>query len=162
MEKIYGAHERQDGLYCIGRNKYELFYGFGKDSEEAEIGYNYRQTFRYKPTPDECAKIIKATINKATEQTILNGFVWRDMPVWLSAENQFDYKTAYDLAVQTSGETLPVRFKFGTDENPQYFVFDNMEEFSDFYRSAVRFVNETLTKGWAEKDWIDNNTTMFS
>ena len=40
------------------------------------------------------------------------------MPVWLSSENQFNYKAAYDLAVQTGGATLPVTFKFGTDEVP--------------------------------------------
>ena len=38
MKKIYGATERQEGLYKIGRNKRELIYGFGKDSEEAETG----------------------------------------------------------------------------------------------------------------------------
>lgn len=32
MEKRYGAVGRQDGLYKIGRNKWELIYGFGKDN----------------------------------------------------------------------------------------------------------------------------------
>lgn len=28
--------------------------------------------------------------------------------MWLSQENQYDYKAAYDLAFQTDGKTLPV------------------------------------------------------
>lgn len=38
MEKVYGSPVRQDGLYKVGRNKWELIYGFGKDDETAESG----------------------------------------------------------------------------------------------------------------------------
>lgn len=31
MDKIYGASIRQDGLQKVGRNRWDLFYGFGKD-----------------------------------------------------------------------------------------------------------------------------------
>ncbi len=161
MQKIYGAKERQDGLYNIGRNKWELFYGFGKDTEDAESGYNWRKQFRVKPTPDECAKLIKATINKATEDKILRGFVWRGHKVWLSAENQFDYKAAHDLAVHSNGATLPVRFKFGADDAPEYFTFEVVDELEDFYTSAVRYVNEVLNEGWNEKDWVDAHKELF-
>jgi hypothetical protein len=40
------------------------------------------------------------------------------MPVWLSTENQFNYKAAFDLATQTGGKSLPVTFKFGSTNNP--------------------------------------------
>ena len=163
MQKIYGAKERQDGLYSIGRNKWELIYGFGKDTEEAESGYNWRKLFKgAKPTPEECAKLIKATINDATEEKILKGFVWREHKVWLSAENQFDYKAAHDLAVHSNGATLPVRFKFGTDDVSEYFTFENVEDLEDFYTSAVRFVNGVLNEGWDEKDWVEANKELFA
>ena len=158
MEKIYGAKERQDGLYSIGRNKWELFYGFGKDNPDDESGYNWRQKFRQKPSLADIRAIIKETINNETDRKILEGFVWKGMPVWLSTENQFNYKAAYDLAVQTNGATLPVRFKFGTDAVPVYYTFESIEDFSNFYTLAMVHINTVLNEGWAEKDLADSMT----
>lgn len=158
MEKIYGATERQDGLYSIGRNKWELFYGFGKDNPDDESGYNWRQKFKHKPSLADIRAIIKETINNETDRKILEGFVWNGMPVWLSTENQFNYKAAYDLAVQTNGATLPVRFKFGTDAAPVYYNFESLEDFADFYTQAMVHINTVLNKGWAEKDLADSMT----
>jgi hypothetical protein len=70
------------------------------------------------------------------------------MLVWLSSENQFNYKAAYDLAVQTGGASLPVKFKFGTTEDPVYYTFTNINDLSDFYMSAMRYINQTLDQGW--------------
>lgn len=161
MRKIYGAKERQDGLYSIGRDKYELIYGFGKDSEDDETGYNYRLRFTRKPAPEECVDIICNHINTLTDEKILNGFSWRGMSVWLSSENQFNYKAAYDLAVQSGGNTLPVKFKFGSDEAPEYFIFENLEDFSDFYLASSRYVNTILNDGWIEKDYVRKNSHIY-
>lgn len=158
MEKIYGAKERQDGLYSIGRNKWELFYGFGKDNPDDESGYNWRQKFKQKPSLADIRAIIKETINNETDHKIIEGFVWKGMPVWLSTENQFNYKAAYDLAVQTNGATLPVRFKFGTDAAPVYYNFESLEDFADFYTQAMVHINTVLNEGWAEKDLADSIT----
>lgn len=158
MEKIYGAKERQDGLYSIGRNKWELFYGFGKDNPDDESGYNWRQKFKQKPSLADIRAIIKETINNETDHKILEGFVWKGMPVWLSTENQFNYKAAYDLAVQTNGATLPVRFKFGTDAAPVYYNFESLEDFADFYTQAMVHINTVLNECWTEKDLADSIT----
>ena len=83
-----------------------------------------------------------------------SGFVWRDIPVWLSIENQFNYKAAYDLAVQTNGQLLPT-FKFGTTESPVYHKFESLEDLRDFYISAISYVTDTLATGWKTKDKID-------
>lgn len=72
--------------------------------------------------------------------------------MWLSQENQYNYKAAYDLAFQTDGKTLPVTFKFGTDESPVYHTFD---ELADFYTKAVKHIQEMLENGWKNKDTID-------
>lgn len=161
MRKIYGVTERQDGLYPIGRKKWELIYGFGKDNPEDETGYDYRQRFNSKPTAKDVEEIIKAHINSLTDAKILSGFTWRGMPVWLSQENQFNYKVAYDLAVQTEGANLPVKFKFGTDDNPQYFTFESVDDISDFFIQSVQFVNTVLNDGWNEKEWVHDNIDIF-
>ncbi|EOA56536.1 hypothetical protein [Phocaeicola massiliensis] len=48
MEKIYGTKKRQDCLVRTGRSKWILFYGFGKDDENSENGWEYRHTFDHK------------------------------------------------------------------------------------------------------------------
>ena len=152
MEKIYGYTERMDQLLKIGRNRWELVYGFGTDGVTS---WTYRQRFTRKPTQEEIKDIIVAQINRNVDEKILSGLVWRGMPIWLSTENQFNYKAAYDLAVQTDGASLPVKFKFGTDDAPIYHTFTSLEEFRDFFLTSINFVQRTLDEGWQEKDNLD-------
>ena len=70
----------------------------------------------HKPTDEEIKDLVRKWYNQQTDAAILSGFSYEGAPVWLSQENQYNYKAAYDLAVQTDGKTLPVTFKFGTDE----------------------------------------------
>lgn len=153
MNKIYGTSIRQDGLLQVGRKSFILFYGLYTD--EHGNTYEYRHTFDHRPTWDEVKAALTEAINEHTEETILRGFVWKGMPVWLSDENQFNYKAAYDLAVQTDGASLPVKFKFGTDDTPVYHTFEDVEELTDFYTKAIAHVNTTLNEGWQEKDNIN-------
>lgn len=94
-------------------------------------------------------------INHDVDKKIISEFVWENIPIWLSLENQFNYKSAYDLAVQTNGANLPVVFKFGDDGNPIYHKFKTVEELSDFYIKAITHINEQLTIGWQKKDSIN-------
>ena len=160
MKKIYGATKRQDGLYKIGRSKWEIIYGFGKDSENDETGFNYRERFDHKPTADEVKSIIISQINKQTDESILSGFKWNGINVWLSTENQINFKATYDLAVQTNGSILPIKFKLGEDAagNPMYFTFTDVDTFTEFYVSAVQHVTSCINEGWVEKDSIDMAT----
>lgn len=154
MEKIFGATERHDQLLVFGTERAVLIYGYGEDDGQ---GYDYRHTFDHKPTAQEVRDVIIAQINANTDAKILTGFVWQEKQVWLSTENEFNFKAAYDLAVQTGGATLPVKFKLGEDGNgnPVYHTFTELSEFTDFYTKAIAFVNTTLNEGWAEKDGID-------
>lgn len=109
----------------------------------------------YKPTLDIIKNIILTWYNNQIDKKILSGFVWKDMQVWLSSENQFNYKAAYDLAVQTNGANLPIKFKFGSTEEPIYYTFESIEDLQDFYISAMNFINTTLNEGWNKKDSIN-------
>lgn len=155
--KIYGAKERQDGIVVLSSNKACIYVGFGKDSEDAESGYNWRKDYDHIPTIAEVKADIEALINAHTDATILTGFSWNGKPVYLSSENQFNFKAAYDLAVQTSGATLPVKFKLGEDEsgNAVYHTFEDLAEFTDFYTKSIAYVSDCLNEGWEEKDSID-------
>ena len=114
------------------------------DYMEAEFGH--------RPTAEEIKAAVIGWYNEQTDQTILSGFEYEGSMVWLSAENQFNYKAAHDLAVQTDGATLPVKFKFGTDDAPVYRVFDRLADLTDFYARAMRHIQETLDAGWQRKD----------
>lgn len=110
-----------------------------------------------KPSLTQATDGIIADINARTDEKILSGFVWNDINVWLSTENQFNFKAAYDLAVQTGGANLPVKFKLGesAEKEPIYHTFSEMAEFTDFYTKAVAYINQCLQEGWDEKDAMD-------
>lgn len=120
------------------------------------FGYNYmEQQVWHKPTLDECKDMILDWFNEQIDASILSGFVWKDMEVWLSQENQFNYKAAFDLAVQSDGATLPVTFKFGPVDAPVYYEFKTVEDLTDFYTSCMAYVTSQLKAGWIKKDGFD-------
>lgn len=135
---------------------YKPFYDIDEDGNKVEsnVGTWAEHVFRNKPSLSQIKDFILTEINKRTDRLILSGFVWKGIPVWLSMENQLNYKTAYDLAVQTNGQVLPT-FKFGTTESPVYYKFESLEDLKDFYISAMSYVTDTLATGWQEKDKID-------
>ena len=118
------------------------------------------EMFHYRPRFEQVQNMILDWHNKQIDRKILNDFRWTnsegvEMSVWLSAENQFNYKAAYDLAIQTQGASLPVKFKFGTSKNPIYHTFETLDDLTNFYVSAMTFINRTLDEGWVKKDEID-------
>lgn len=136
---------------------FEPFYEVDEEGNktETQLGTWTETIIPFKPSLEQLKKLILDAINKEVDEKILSGFVWKDMPVWLSTENQFNYKAAYDLAVMSSGQSLPVMFKFGTTEEPVYYSFGTLEDISDFYVSAMTYINTTLAEGWSKKDAID-------
>ena len=109
----------------------------------------------HKPSLEEVKNIVLNGYNQIIDEKILSGFVWKGMSVWLSIENQFNYKAAYDLAVMSQGKSLPTVFKFGTTDNPVYYSFGTLEDISDFYISGMAYINTCLAEGWKQKDSID-------
>ena len=145
-------------IECINKkyNKYRIRWDFQPSYEtDKQNGVTFFEAeINHKPSIDEIKEIVLEGYNKEIDKKIVSGFVWKDMPIWLSFENQFNYKAAYDLAV-TFGGNLPCTFKFGTMLNPVYYEFTNTEDLTDFYLSAMNYINNTLAEGWKEKDNID-------
>ena len=119
--------------------------------------------YPYKPTLQEVKAFVLGVIDAETDVKIQSGLIWHckatddDIPVWLSKENQLNFKAAYDLAVQKQGATLPVTFKMGEREDgtPVYHTFGTMEDAEDFYTTAVAYVQKCLVEGWRKKDGFD-------
>lgn len=151
------ATERQDQIVRLSDNNYLLIFGYGRINGDNEQGYNWRKYYDHKPDELELKEDITALIDHFTDERILTGFQWNGCNVYLSQENQMNFKAAYDLAVQTQGATLPIKFKLGEDAdcNPIYHTFSELSEFTDFYTKAVAFIVTALNEGWNEKDSID-------
>jgi hypothetical protein len=164
MNKVNGkkasfAPVREDG------SRITICYGLKKLNEDL---YEWYEVYLPKTqTPALSLQVVKdaiiGDINARTDEKIVSGFVWNPaaggdpIPVWLSTENQFNFKSAYDLAIQKNGATLPVTFKMGEHEDgtPVYHTFKTMEDADDFYVKAVAYINLCLAQGWEEKDGID-------
>lgn len=167
------------------------------DEEGKETGVNwYEETILFHiPQLDEVKELITAWHNKQVDGAILRGCRWNDIPVWLSMENQFNYKSVFDLAAMTepqvqawdaehpdlagksytmqtvtdeNGATfevpvptgrpqsvLPVHFKFGTDDEPQYHTFTTLKELTEFYTYTMAYIQGCYTSGWMKKDSFD-------
>lgn len=151
MEKIYGAKERQDGLYCIGRNKWEVFFGFWKNREDDEVGYNLRKKYACKPTNKEILNDIFIALNAMCDEKILNGHVYNGMSVWLSTENQKNYETARNIARDTNGASLPETFKFGGDFDFVFYSFETVDEIDKFFLDVHKYIKECLAECWKYK-----------
>lgn len=165
MSKVYGLKSSYS-LIREDRSRHIASYGM----EEVDGVYaTWHEVYFYKkmegkPSFAQVKKAILADIDARTDEKIQNGFVWTPaaggdpIPVCLDAENKFNFKSAYDLAVQKNGATLPVTFKMNQDEdgsNPVYHTFETMEDADDFYLHAVAYIHQTYAAGWAEKDGID-------
>ena len=163
MLRITNLKSKFIPLSPMASGRWKLHFGFVPyyevDEEgnkvETQLGTWTEALVPFKPSLEQLKKLVLDAINKEVDEKILSGFVWKDMHVWLSTENQFNYKAAYDLAVMSQGQSLPVTFKFGTTESPMYYTFETLDGISDFYISAMAYINSTLAEGWKLKDSID-------
>lgn len=139
-------------IECVNpvRNKWRIRWDV-QEKDDGSATY-MEEEFIGQPSPELMKSVVIGWYNEQIEEAILSGFKYEDKPVWLSTENQFNYKAAYDLAIQNGGTTLPVTFKFGTDEEPSYRTFTTLEELTDFYVKAMKHVQNTLADGWKKKD----------
>ena len=115
----------------LNEGVYELMF-LKTDLEEVNLCKILVDVFYENITEKYVKDKVNKFINEETDWKIKSGFTWKDYKVWLSSENQFNYKAAYDLAVQTNGVSLPVTFKFGDNDNPVYYKFTTLEELTDF------------------------------
>lgn len=163
MLRITHLKSKYVPLTRMASGRWKLHFGFQPyyevDEEgnktETELGTWTETWLSSKPSIEQVKGVVLDAMNKEIDQKILSGFTWNDMQVWLSSENQFNYKAAYDLAVMSEGKTLPVTFKFGTTENPVYHTFESLDELTDFYLRAMDYISKTLEEGWKLKDSID-------
>ena len=156
MKRVNGSIE-VSLLECVNpkKNKWRVRWDVQKTEEDSNSATYMEEEFDHQPTIDEIKSLIIVWYNSQIDKDVLSGMVYNGVQVWLSIENQFNYKVAYDLAIQTNGESLPVVFKFGTEDEPVYKQFNTLNELTNFYSQSITYVQNALAKGWQVKDSID-------
>lgn len=168
MSKIYGLRKdfapvRED------RSRTIVSYGLQVEPDGEHATWNEVYFYKKKvgrPSKEQIKDAIIADIDERTVERITKGYEWtvlhgadegRTVKVWLSMENQFNFKAACDKAVKKDGENLPVKFKLGQDANgnPVYHTFESVEELSAFVDQGEEYVHRCVTEGWDFKDSID-------
>lgn len=164
MEKRFGSPKRQDGLMRVGRNKYDLFFGFGKEHEEDTSGWNYYHRFTHRPTLDEIKAVINKQIDADTDETILHGMTWEGKPVKLDSESQTNLLGLL-LSAQSGMATFPKKYKLGDypDGSAAYHEFADATEFIAFVSAAIAHKDNAYAKGWDEKEALEkSNWSAFT
>ena len=150
MEKIFGANQRQDSLIKVGK-AYYLYYGFGKENDDAEHGYNYRHKFDHKPTPEEIKACIFEAIDNETRARITGGMVYDGYKINLSVENQLNY------AMFKSMGRYPVVINVEDAEGNDVTISLTKDNYSAFYSSVQNHIKDCLQSCWSEKTSLDLN-----
>ena len=159
-------------VQCINERlqKYRVRTDIQPDTErDDENAVTFIETeFPYKPSLQEVKDFVYGVKNAQIDAQILTGYYYDGASVWLSTENQFNYFVAFILAVLDAvfgwlGKTFfgegfsmfPVVFKLGTNDEPRYQSFEDMDSLKGFCLGAFQHIWGTLRTGWTEKAAID-------
>lgn len=159
MNKVSGL---QSDFAYLREDASRTIIGYGLNKPEDREFYEWYEVYIYKKQKGninfkDVKDAILEDINSQTDEKILSGFVWNNINVWLSAENQRNFSETQRMAEKYGDAVLPLRFKLGENENEEavYHTFETVEELDDFYTKAFRYVNECLNEGWQRKDNVD-------
>lgn len=163
--KYYKPIEKIDNLYIINFDKTDILAeecknikGSWEKTGNIISTENCRHSSfatKKEMTPAEIVNTINEIIDSETAFIITNSFFWNGYNVYLSKENQMNYKNAFDLAVATNGESLPITFKFKKNGKSEYYTFDTVVELKDFYLKVNKHINDCLQDGWKRKDKVN-------
>lgn len=113
------------------------------------------EEFNHQPSVEEIKSIISGWIDEQTRNAILSGFSYEGNTVWLSIENQTNYERDYNKVRLGLPGSLPVTFKFGSDEKPVYRIFETVDDIEEFYQGYTSHIKKVQLAGWNAKDAID-------
>lgn len=89
-------------IEALGEGQWAVRWDFkpklNEQGDETGVNWYEEEVFLHIPQIDEIKETITNWQNRQTDAAILQGFRWNDMKVWLSMENQFNYKSVFDLA----------------------------------------------------------------
>ena len=99
----------------------------------------------------ELIKLLETRIDKHTDETIFNGFVYDGNNYYLSIENQINFKGLNDIRETL---TYPVKIKHQNG----YAMIASSADYHQFYLAGLGFKQLTIENGWNEKDNLQTKT----
>lgn len=122
---------------------------------EEDSTWNYHEyDFPHYPSKEEIREAAERIINSDIGEKITTGYEWSGMKIWLSFENQRNYESIL-TSIQAELDILPVKLRFGTPEEPKYHIFEDPEEYKEFYKGLQKHITNCLAEGWERKDKIN-------
>lgn len=152
MQKIYGANGRQDGLFKIGRNKWEAIYGYGQDGE-GESGWNYRERFMGRPDIEEIKELIIEQIEADYAEKLRAGFDWKGKRVEYSEERKTDL-TGLITSLSAGLVQLPITLNL-SDTALVLHEFTSIDEVGEIATLILAHKTATANAKWQAKTEID-------
>lgn len=144
-----GEHQKVDDITVVEVASKE-------DLDRIPVPFIYYKYENNNFIPDESKKqtlieILNTKINAETDAKVLNDFVYQGKEFYLSLENQFNYKSAYDAR---NSLTYPYMVKGKTE----FLSFANASEFEAFYTAGFSFIQGCITDGWTAKEALNTKT----
>lgn len=109
-----------------------------------QYGYSEYVRPEYKPTLEELIEQSNESINKMTDEKILNGFVYDGAEFYLTTENQTNFANMF-IAKDFLEYPQLVKTKTG------FYSINNVNAVSGFYLSGVAYIKECIEQGWKQK-----------
>jgi len=139
--------------YNAKSNKYIVSWGL-KNIGGDNYKWNY-EIFNTKPSIDTIKKTITDYINSQTRFCIENKFRWNGMSIYLSIENQIDYKLLFDTTSLLEGSNLPEKVKFKINGESIYYDFETIDDMKDFIIAMNNHIRACLEVGNKAKEEIN-------
>lgn len=164
---------RQDFAYVESMGS-AVRVGYGLTPVDGQEGqYKWREVTLYKKqypivTLQTVKNAIIADIDARTVERITSGYEWtvlhgddtgKTVKVWLSKENQTNFKAKYDRAIaKPYSVTWPMTYKISENDETKaavYEHFSDIDELEQFVLGGQDYIEAQYSAGWIEKDNID-------
>ena len=169
MNKVSG---KKSDFNLISEDASRTVIAYGQKKVTGQNLYEWYEIYIYKKKGSisgfaDVKKAIEEDINARVDEAILCGYPWtilhgddagKAVKVWLSKENQSNFKAKYDLHfTKPEALTFPTLYKVAEDENGDavFEEFQSFEELEQFYLGGLAYIEQCYQAGWAEKKAID-------
>lgn len=160
MKKVFGK-KKEFSLLKVEGSQIVIGYGMADAGNGNATWYEIRFNRKQKGslTIEEVKEAVIECINSLVTERILSGYEWtvlhgsdegKTVKVWLSAENQANFKAKHDTAVAHPDlVAFPIKYKVSEDEdkNPVYENFQTLEELVRFYLGGVAYIESCYQAG---------------
>ena len=128
-------------IEALGNGEWAVRWDFKKklnpDGSESDTYWYEEEILYHIPQLDEIKELITSWQNKQVDGAILRGCRWNDIPVWLSMENQFNYKSIFDLAAMTEPQVMAWDAANPDKAGKEVIIEERQDENGEIYHMPV-------------------------